>query len=269
MDVPRLRGADFRGRGMLRDEYGCAADPNAEPTATPGASDQVIKTVVLGGSSLLRAGLTQLLTGTRFAVADHHEGAALPNEVGAQPALLIVAASEPSEQTPALIDAAKCQNPTARVVLMAASFDHGLIRLAVSREVDSFCIATGEREVLINILELTMLGEQVLPGAMLQALLKHVPENSCAAQTSSAPELTSPDLKAGKLSPRERMILQSLMGGEANKVIARKLDITEATIKVHVKSILRKIGAANRTQAAMWASENLRTSDRPSSTPYT
>ena len=52
------------------------------------------------------------------------------------------------------------------------------------------------------------------------------------------------------------------MGGEANKVIARKLDITEATIKVHVKSILRKIGAANRTQAAMWANENLRTVDR-------
>jgi two-component system nitrate/nitrite response regulator NarL len=53
------------------------------------------------------------------------------------------------------------------------------------------------------------------------------------------------------------------MGGEANKVIARKLEITEATIKVHVKSILRKIGAANRTQAAMWANENLSTADRP------
>ncbi|MBB4039962.1 two-component system nitrate/nitrite response regulator NarL [Microvirga flocculans] len=60
------------------------------------------------------------------------------------------------------------------------------------------------------------------------------------------------------MSPREKEILQSLMGGDANKVIARKLDVTEATVKVHVKSILRKIGAANRTQAAMWANENLR-----------
>ena len=61
------------------------------------------------------------------------------------------------------------------------------------------------------------------------------------------------------------MILQSLMGGDANKVIARRLDITESTIKVHVKSILRKIGAANRTQAAMWANENLRAAEkRPS-----
>ena len=57
------------------------------------------------------------------------------------------------------------------------------------------------------------------------------------------------------------------MGGEANKVIARKLDITEATIKVHVKSILRKIGAGNRTQAAIWANENLRTADQSFITP--
>jgi two-component system nitrate/nitrite response regulator NarL len=53
------------------------------------------------------------------------------------------------------------------------------------------------------------------------------------------------------------VILQSLLGGDPNKVIARKLDITEATIKVHVKAILRKIGAANRTQAAMWATGHL------------
>jgi two-component system nitrate/nitrite response regulator NarL len=248
---------------MLRDEYGCAADPKAEPTATSGASNQVIETVLLGGSSLLRAGLTQLLAGTRFAVADRHGDAALSDKVGSKPALFIVDASGSSEQMLAFIDAAKCQNPKARVVLIATSFDLGLIRLAVSRKVDSFCIATGEREVLINILELTMLGEQVLSGAMLQALLKLAPAISSVPQTSSAPELTSPDPKAGKLSPRERVILQSLMGGEANKVIARKLDITEATIKVHVKSILRKIGAANRTQAAMWASENLRAADRP------
>ena len=52
------------------------------------------------------------------------------------------------------------------------------------------------------------------------------------------------------------------MGGDANKVIAKRLDITESTIKVHVKSILRKIGATNRTQAAMWANENLRATEK-------
>jgi two-component system nitrate/nitrite response regulator NarL len=56
-----------------------------------------------------------------------------------------------------------------------------------------------------------------------------------------------------RLSPQESRILNSLAEGHSNKVIARKLGAAEATVKVHVKSILRKIGAANRTQAAMWA----------------
>ena len=46
------------------------------------------------------------------------------------------------------------------------------------------------------------------------------------------------------------------MTGASNKVIAYKLGIMEATVKVHLKSLLRKIGAANRTQAAIWALHN-------------
>src|SRR5262245_20504123 len=57
------------------------------------------------------------------------------------------------------------------------------------------------------------------------------------------------------LSKREAQILDSLMKGHANKVIARTCDITEATVKVHMKSILRKIRVNNRTQAAIWAKE--------------
>src|SRR5262249_32820534 len=56
-----------------------------------------------------------------------------------------------------------------------------------------------------------------------------------------------------KLSEREAQILDGLVQGHANKVIARTCEITEATVKVHMKSILRKIQVANRTQAAVWA----------------
>lgn len=59
-----------------------------------------------------------------------------------------------------------------------------------------------------------------------------------------------------KLSEREAQILDGLVKGHANKVIARMCDITEATVKVHMKSILRKIRVANRTQAAIWALEH-------------
>lgn len=58
------------------------------------------------------------------------------------------------------------------------------------------------------------------------------------------------------LSEREEQILSDLVKGLSNKIIARKRAMAEATVKVHVKSILRKIRAANRTQAAVWALEN-------------
>ena len=55
------------------------------------------------------------------------------------------------------------------------------------------------------------------------------------------------------LSSREAQILERLGAGSPNKVIARELGVAEATVKVHVKSVLRKINVSNRTQAAIWA----------------
>jgi two-component system nitrate/nitrite response regulator NarL len=56
-----------------------------------------------------------------------------------------------------------------------------------------------------------------------------------------------------RLSPRETQILNFIKKGFPNKLIARELDVAEATVKVHVKSLLRKIDVGNRTQAAVWA----------------
>jgi two-component system nitrate/nitrite response regulator NarL len=70
-----------------------------------------------------------------------------------------------------------------------------------------------------------------------------------------------PDKKRGSpfplLSRREGLIIAHLMEGHSNKVIARDLRIAEATVKAHVKNILKKIGATNRTQAAMWGRANV------------
>lgn len=70
-----------------------------------------------------------------------------------------------------------------------------------------------------------------------------------------------PDYGANKhhtLSDREKEILAYIRQGWANKRIARQFDVAEATVKVHMKSILRKIGASNRTQAAIWAMTNVK-----------
>src|SRR5207237_6965922 len=59
-----------------------------------------------------------------------------------------------------------------------------------------------------------------------------------------------------QLSPRETSILRCLVEGDSNKCIARKINIAEATVKVHIKAILRKIRVQNRTQAAIWGMNN-------------
>jgi two-component system nitrate/nitrite response regulator NarL len=70
-------------------------------------------------------------------------------------------------------------------------------------------------------------------------------------------QASGPRSDADRLSPREKEILSHLVEGHSNKGIARILGITEATVKVHLKSLLRKIGVENRTQAAIWALSNL------------
>lgn len=75
-----------------------------------------------------------------------------------------------------------------------------------------------------------------------------------AAEAASMRERTSPNQTRNLgLSERETQILQCLVEGCANKMIARRLDIAEATVKVHIKGLLRKINVNNRTQAAIWA----------------
>ena len=63
------------------------------------------------------------------------------------------------------------------------------------------------------------------------------------------------------LSRREMLILRMLMEGASNKNIARNLVITESTVKVHMKAILRKLRLQNRTQAAIWARNNVNEND--------
>ena len=58
------------------------------------------------------------------------------------------------------------------------------------------------------------------------------------------------------LSPREREVLTQLAAGASNKEIARRLDLAESTVKIHIQHILRKLNLASRVQAAVYASEH-------------
>jgi two-component system nitrate/nitrite response regulator NarL len=148
--------------------------------------------------------------------------------------------------------------PEARLVALADHFDFGFVQQGLDAGVNGFCLTGSSREVLITSLELVMLGESMLPGTAVRSILDSMAlstEPEAESKVPDEPKVFDPGARS--LSSHEAEILSSLMEGNSNKLIARKLHVTEATVKVHVKAVLRKIGVANRTQAAMWAIDHL------------
>ncbi len=74
-----------------------------------------------------------------------------------------------------------------------------------------------------------------------------------------------PAVAVGELTDRERETLVLLADGRSNKEIARLLGISDATVKVHIKHLLRKLGLKNQLEAAVWALQNpqFRRSENP------
>ncbi|WP_181832707.1 helix-turn-helix domain-containing protein [Bosea caraganae] len=109
---------------------------------------------------------------------------------------------------------------------------------------------------LIKSLELVMLGESIFPSAILTRMAD---EHGLDIEIEDEIAVEEPPIlhSSRSLSAREMQILQCLVRGQSNKMIARNLDIVEATVKVHIKAILRKIHVQNRTQAAIWAVNRL------------
>jgi two-component system nitrate/nitrite response regulator NarL len=100
-----------------------------------------------------------------------------------------------------------------------------------------------------------MLGETFIPGSIGLSLLDQLQSGQVSGlgQPVAFTTANNPVALLNKLSEREAQILRCLTQGASNKLIARELGVAEATVKVHIKAILRKVKAANRTQAAMWA----------------
>ena len=122
---------------------------------------------------------------------------------------------------------------------------------------NGFCLSNIKRDILIRSLELVMLGEAVLPFSVVLSAMDELAHHAPPKAAESTWNVESSELKGRKLSSREAEILIHLKEGAPNKVIARKLKLSEATVKVHVKAILKKVGAGNRTQAALWAAHNM------------
>src|SRR5262249_7021002 len=143
------------------------------------------------------------------------------------------------------LSATKESFPGALVVVIGDSTKSGNVTTALELGAISFVDENVAAPSLIKELELVAQGEPVISVFILKQLLGQcsAPALDGAPQPADIQEQAEPQLQ---LSSREAAILNSIVQGSPNKVIAYRLNITEATVKVHVKAILRKIRVKNR-----------------------
>lgn len=132
----------------------------------------------------------------------------------------------------------------ARVVILTVSDNAEDLIAAIRAGADGYLLKDMEPEDLLARIRDALFGRMVI-GDSLNGLLAQALRDEAQAANRSVTALTE----------RERAILACLAGGMSNKLIGRELNITEGTVKVHVKNLLKKLNFRSRVEAAVWAVE--------------
>jgi two-component system nitrate/nitrite response regulator NarL len=226
----------------LDDASSAPAQGNAMPAK--------IQIALLGRNALVREGLRHILSEEQFDVVASSEDPA---------DLLKRSSSALVGHTVVLIDQCTCrygeddlaiikrQYDGVRFVFLSSCLDLEYMIEAFKLGAHGFIINDVGCESLLGSLRLVAVGEKVLPSQLVEILPMMSGVGSCIIKVAEP---------GSALSDRETEILSCLVIGLPNKLIARRLDLCEATVKVHVKGILRKLGVHNRTQAAIYALNN-------------
>jgi two-component system, NarL family, nitrate/nitrite response regulator NarL len=219
--------------------------------------------ILVGKNVLLREGIARILRAEDFrivaSILRHDEY----TTVARSKQLLFVVVHTGDDFSPAIeeIELLRARHPNASVVVVADQNRATEPDLAFRAGAAGYLVSAMSCGAFVKSIELVMMGEIVFPPAF----------SSSAPTVKSEPRYKSPipnedeqtslvvaeeTVAPQQLSPREAAILRCLIEGHSNKSIARKIDIAEATVKVHVKAILRKVRVQNRTQAAIWGMNN-------------
>ncbi|MFO1467567.1 MAG: response regulator transcription factor [Steroidobacteraceae bacterium] len=132
--------------------------------------------------------------------------------------------------------------PLTPVIVVSGVDDPGTMGEVVMAGAAGYVPKSAPRQVLIDAIRLIMAGGTYLPAAAVIALRDQ--RDGAGASAAGA---------SGKLTSRQRRVLDLLAQGLSNKSIARTLDLSEITVKAHVSALLRKLGVSNRVQAAIEA----------------
>jgi two-component system, NarL family, nitrate/nitrite response regulator NarL len=206
-----------------------------------------VNVLLVGRNAIVREGLSRILSDNGFRVLQSVSTIAdlcrLPTDPQQDVDLIVVdpVAWIADENE---ICEVKERFPSARIVALMDTFDFDAMVAALRAGAHGLLVTEISCAGLILSLRLTAKGERILPSLLADLLPPYV---------SDAPWEPDASIRGTNLSPREIEILRCLIMGCPNTLISRRLGISEAAVKVHVKAVLRKIPVKNRTQAAIWA----------------
>lgn len=231
--------------------------------------------------------MAQVLSGANFTeilsvpTLDAVDISSLPS---AESALIIVDVDSDFDMKIRQIKSLKAACPSVRVAVFGQNIRRSDIATALRAGANACFAQVSACDVFIKALELVMLGEPVVQPVLWALNLaddndgssgrsEPAEGNDAAAEgfgpgtgPDNSPSLAGEDTETGgatvtqfpetglpALSPRQHFILRCLVQGDSNKLIARKIAVSEGTVKAHLKVLLRKMKVRNRTQAAIWA----------------
>jgi DNA-binding NarL/FixJ family response regulator len=199
-----------------------------------------IRVLLADDHHVVRRGLTELLEGIAGvtvvgAAADGAEAVAL--SALHEPDVILMDLSMPGVDGVEATRRVLAERPEARVVVLTSFSDRERILDALDAGAVGYLLKDAEPDELVRGVRAAARGESPLAPKAAQAVL--------AARAEGRP--------AAELTAREREVLALVGEGLANKQIARRLGISEKTVKAHLTSVFHRIGVTDRTQAALWA----------------
>ena len=212
------------------------------------ANVKALRVLIIDDHTLFRSGLKELLerrgidvVGT---VGDGQEGCELAEKL--EPDVILLDVRMPGMGGLTVLERLKEAGvETPVLMLTTSSEDHDLVA-AVRAGAQGYLLKDLEPDELIASLSRIMAGECVIAPEMTGVLARVVQGDE---------PVTSSNTRFSELTPREMEILCHLAEGQSNKVIARELGISNGTVKLHVRAILRKLQVSSRVEAAVLAVE--------------
>jgi two-component system, NarL family, nitrate/nitrite response regulator NarL len=254
-----------------------------------------VGTVLVGPDALTREGSARILAAAHFnilASARRIDESVLSSLPQTQTILLIIDVSDDFHAAAEQAAAFKRRYPAGRVTMLAHRPQMTDVVSAFRAGANAYFATAVTCDTFIKSLELVMLGETILPPTLLPLMSTqgdydrndknrsdegesgYAEEyevdryedayksdsseyDQLVASLTGRAELTAATrVHTPRLSARQQSILRCLVRGDSNRMIAHDMNIAEATVKAHVKTILRTIRVHNRTQAAVWAINN-------------